>query len=154
MRPPSEMGVRWPKQARHTSQMVRLCMRGEELAVCPVEAPARPSAFGSRWRDGLTASPPPPRRRCWSGFKPSTYVVLSETYLKPAPVLHLTPSDCCSGCLTGALLTAIPSLSLRTTAQLLAYYWNMCAQIEQTSFCLVCWDQMMRVRDRRADGRL
>ena len=33
MRPPPEMGVRWAKQARHTSQMDRLRMRGEELAV-------------------------------------------------------------------------------------------------------------------------
>ena len=35
MKPPPEMGkgVRWPKQARHTSQMERLRMRGEELAV-------------------------------------------------------------------------------------------------------------------------
>jgi hypothetical protein len=33
MRPPPEMGDRWPKQARHTSQMDRLRMRGEELAV-------------------------------------------------------------------------------------------------------------------------
>ena len=55
MRPPPEMGVRWPKQARHTSQMDRLRMRGEELAVA---APARPSG-----RDGVMASPPPPRRR-------------------------------------------------------------------------------------------
>ena len=28
-----EMGIRWPKQARHTSQMDRLRTRGEELAV-------------------------------------------------------------------------------------------------------------------------
>ena len=55
MRPPPKMGVRWPKQARHTSQMDRLRMRGEELAVA---APARPSG-----RDGVMASPPPPRRR-------------------------------------------------------------------------------------------
>jgi predicted exporter len=48
------MGGRWPKQARHTSQMDRLCMRGEELAV---EAPARPSG-----RDGVMVSPPPRRR--------------------------------------------------------------------------------------------
>jgi hypothetical protein len=50
-----ETGVRWSKQARHTSQMDRLRMRGEELAVA---APARPSG-----RDGVMASPPPPRRR-------------------------------------------------------------------------------------------
>ena len=51
------MGVRWPKQARHTSQMdrLRMGMRGEELAVA---APARPSG-----RDGVMASSPPPRRR-------------------------------------------------------------------------------------------
>jgi hypothetical protein len=40
MRRPPEMGVCWPKQARHTSQMDQLRMRGEEL---PVAAPARPS---------------------------------------------------------------------------------------------------------------
>ena len=45
------MGGRWPKQARHTSQMDRLHMRGEELAVA---APARPSA--TRRRDGLTTT--------------------------------------------------------------------------------------------------
>ena len=55
IRPPPEMGVRWTKQAHHTSQMDRLRMRGEELAV---EAPARPSG-----RDGVMASPPPLRRR-------------------------------------------------------------------------------------------
>ena len=55
MRPAPEMGVRWPKQARHTSQLDRFRMRGEELAV---EAPARPSG-----RDGVMASPPQPRRR-------------------------------------------------------------------------------------------
>jgi hypothetical protein len=55
MRPPPEMGVRWAKQARHASQMDRLRMRGEELAVA---APARPSR-----RDGVMVSPPPPRRR-------------------------------------------------------------------------------------------
>jgi hypothetical protein len=67
---PPETGDRWPKQARHTPQMDRLRMRGEELAVA---APARPSG-----RDGVMASPPPPyhRRytaaaavaagRCWS----------------------------------------------------------------------------------------
>jgi hypothetical protein len=49
-----KMGGRWPKQARHASQMDRLHMRGEELAVA---APARPSG-----RDGVMASPPPPRR--------------------------------------------------------------------------------------------
>ena len=49
------MGVCWPKQARHTSQMDQLCMRGEELEVA---APARPSG-----RDGVMASPPPQRRR-------------------------------------------------------------------------------------------
>ena len=55
MRPPPEIGVRWVKQARHTSQMDRVRMRGEERAV---EAPARSSG-----RDGVMASPPPPRRR-------------------------------------------------------------------------------------------
>jgi hypothetical protein len=57
MRPAPEMGVRWPKQARHTSQLDRFRMRGEELAVV---APARPSG-----RDCvmLMASLPPPRRR-------------------------------------------------------------------------------------------
>jgi hypothetical protein len=55
MRPSPEMGVYWAKQARHTSQMDRLRMRGEELAVA---APARPSG-----RDGAIASPPLPRRR-------------------------------------------------------------------------------------------
>ena len=55
MRPPPKMDGRWPKQARHTLQMGRLCMRGEELAVA---APARPSG-----RDGLMASSPPPRRQ-------------------------------------------------------------------------------------------
>jgi hypothetical protein len=49
-----ETGDRWPKQARYTSQMDRLRMRGEELAVV---APARPSG-----RYGVKASPPPPRR--------------------------------------------------------------------------------------------
>ena len=53
--PPPEIGVRWPKQARHTSQMDRLLMRGEKLAVA---APASPSG-----RVGMMASPPPPRRR-------------------------------------------------------------------------------------------
>ena len=48
--------VCWPKQARHTSQMDRLRMRGKGLAV--VAAPARPSG-----REGVMASPPPPRRR-------------------------------------------------------------------------------------------
>ena len=49
MRPPPEMGGRrWPKHARHTSQMDRLRMRGEDLAVA---APARPSG-----RDGVMAS--------------------------------------------------------------------------------------------------
>ena len=49
--------VRWAKhaQARHTSQMDWLRMRGKELAVA---APARPSG-----RDGVMASPPQPRRR-------------------------------------------------------------------------------------------
>ena len=49
------MGGRWPKQAeaRHTSQMDRLRMRGEELAV---EAPARAKAFRTRRRDGLTTT--------------------------------------------------------------------------------------------------
>jgi hypothetical protein len=56
MIPPPEMGVRWPKQARHASQMDRLRVRGEEL---PVAAPARPPG-----RDGVMASTPPPRRRC------------------------------------------------------------------------------------------
>jgi hypothetical protein len=57
------MGGHWAKQARHTSQMDRLRMRGEELAV---EAPARPSG-----RDGVMASPPapPPRRRWLLGWK-------------------------------------------------------------------------------------
>ena len=55
MRPPPETGVRWAKQARHASQMDRLHLRGEEVAVA---APARPSG-----RDGVMASPPPPRRR-------------------------------------------------------------------------------------------
>ena len=49
------MGVRWPKQARHTSQMDRFRIRGEELAVA---APVRPSG-----RDSMMASPPPPLRR-------------------------------------------------------------------------------------------
>ena len=58
MRTPLETGDRWPnsKQVRHTSQMDRLRMRGEELAVA---VPARPSG-----RDGVMALPPPPRRRC------------------------------------------------------------------------------------------
>ena len=50
------MGVRWAKQARHTSQMDRLRMRGElELAVA---APARPlgAAFRTRRRDGLATT--------------------------------------------------------------------------------------------------
>ena len=55
MRPSPETGDRWAKQARHTLQMERLRMRGEELAVA---APARPSG-----RDGVMASPPQPRRR-------------------------------------------------------------------------------------------
>ena len=55
MRPSPETGDRWAKQSRHTSQMDRLHMRGEELAVA---APARPSG-----RDGVMASPPQPRRR-------------------------------------------------------------------------------------------
>ena len=49
MIPPPETGVRWAKQACHTSQMDRPRMRGEELAVA---APARPSG-----RDGVMASP-------------------------------------------------------------------------------------------------
>jgi hypothetical protein len=56
----------WPKQTRHTSQMDRFRMRGEELAVA---APARPSG-----RDGVMASPPLTTTaaaamaagRCWS----------------------------------------------------------------------------------------
>ena len=55
MRPSPEMGDRWAKQSRHTSQMDRLRKRGEELAVA---APARPSG-----RDDVMASPPQPRRR-------------------------------------------------------------------------------------------
>ena len=55
MRPSPETGDRWAKQSRHTSQMDRLRKRGKELAVA---APARPSG-----RDGVMASPPPPRRR-------------------------------------------------------------------------------------------
>ena len=55
MRPSPETGDRWAKQSRHTSQMDRLHMRGEELAVA---APARPSG-----RDGVMVSPPQPRRR-------------------------------------------------------------------------------------------
>ena len=55
MRTPLEMGDRWPKQARHTSQMVRFRMRGEELAVAAL---TRPSG-----RDGVMASPPPPWRQ-------------------------------------------------------------------------------------------
>ena len=64
MIPPPETGVRWAKQACHTSQMDRPRMRGEELAVA---APARPSG-----RDGVMASPPDRRGggvaagRCWS----------------------------------------------------------------------------------------
>ena len=65
MRPPPEMGVRWPKQRRHTSQMDRLRMRrGEELAVA---APAGPSG-----RDGVmaslttTAAAAVAAGRCWS----------------------------------------------------------------------------------------
>ena len=63
MRPPPEMGVRWPKQARHTSQMVWLRMRevSEELIVA---APARPPG-----RDGVMTSPPPPRRRTRVTFR-------------------------------------------------------------------------------------
>jgi hypothetical protein len=54
MRTPLETGDRWAKQARHTSQMVRLRMQGEEFAVA---APTMPG------RDGVMASPPPPRRQ-------------------------------------------------------------------------------------------
>jgi hypothetical protein len=54
-------GRRWPKQSRHTSQMDRLRMQGEKLAVA---APARPSG-----RDGVMASPTTTGRRggggCW-----------------------------------------------------------------------------------------
>ena len=52
-----DMGVRWPKQVRHTSQMDRLRMQSEELAVA-----ARPSG-----RDGVMASPPHQRGGggCW-----------------------------------------------------------------------------------------
>ena len=57
MRPPHEMGDRCPKLARHTSQLDRFRMRGEELAVA---APARPSG-----RDGVMASSPAPPRRRW-----------------------------------------------------------------------------------------
>ena len=55
--PETQTGDRWAwaKQSRHTSQMDRLRKRGEELALA---APARPSG-----RDGVMASPPPPRRR-------------------------------------------------------------------------------------------
>ena len=35
-----KMGVCWPKQAHHTSQMDRVCMRGEQFEV--VQAPAKP----------------------------------------------------------------------------------------------------------------
>ena len=41
------MSVRWPKQARHTSQMDRLRMRGEGLAV------AAPARFSGRDADGV-----------------------------------------------------------------------------------------------------
>ena len=54
---PPDIGDRWAKQARHTSQMDRLRMRGEREELV-VAAPARPSE-----RDGAMASPPPPRRR-------------------------------------------------------------------------------------------
>ena len=70
-------GDRWPKQARHTSQMDRLRMRGEELAVA---APARPSG-----RDGVMASPPPPPRRRWlleraeAAFHVSAHVLTDST---------------------------------------------------------------------------
>jgi hypothetical protein len=46
---------RWPKQARHKSQIDRLRMRGEELAVAaPVQDPCK--AFRTRRRDGLTTT--------------------------------------------------------------------------------------------------
>ena len=59
MRPPPEMGVRWPKQPRDTSQMDRLRMRGEELAV------AAPWQRLQVLQDATSvmASPPSPRRR-------------------------------------------------------------------------------------------
>ena len=51
-----DLGSCWPKQARHTSQMDWLCMRGEELAVA---APARLSGrdgVNAVKRDGLTTT--------------------------------------------------------------------------------------------------
>ena len=66
MRTPLETGDCWPKQARHTSQMDRLRMRGRRA--CSGSACERPSG-----RNGVMASPPPPWRRwlldagrCWS----------------------------------------------------------------------------------------
>jgi hypothetical protein len=72
------MGGRWPKQAeaRHTSQMDRLRMRGEELAV---EAPARAKAFRTRRRDGLTttAAAAMAAGRCWMELPFSQHVLRS-----------------------------------------------------------------------------
>ena len=42
MRPSPETGDRWAKQSRHTSQMDRLRMRGEELAVAVSEIACHP----------------------------------------------------------------------------------------------------------------
>ena len=80
MRPPLEMGGRWPKQARHTSQMDRLRMRGEELAMA---APARPSGRdGVIDRDGLTttAAAAVAAGRCWSCLSVRADTASTVTY--------------------------------------------------------------------------
>jgi hypothetical protein len=65
IRPPTEMGVRWAKQARHTLQMDRIRMRGEEHAVSSGSAC---KAFRTRRRDGLTTTTVAAvaAGRCWS----------------------------------------------------------------------------------------
>ena len=50
--------VRWPKQARHILQMDGFVCEVKSLQWRSASAPARPSG-----RDGVMASPPPPRRR-------------------------------------------------------------------------------------------
>jgi hypothetical protein len=105
------MGVRWPKQARHTPQMDRFRMRGEELAVA---APARPSG-----RDGVMASAPPPRRRCllpagrcWSCLSVHADSLERSPMTKLSTVLY-THEPGLIARLLGAVLEAVHAYSVR-----------------------------------------